>query len=94
MTDHLIPADTYRMLVEESLLGVYMIQDERMLYEMWLIGPDGVPIDVGTFSPTPGNEFVVVELEQPFEGFDVFAVTLEQTRVDAPSSDPVLTASI
>ncbi|MBA2304544.1 MAG: GGDEF domain-containing protein [Acidobacteria bacterium] len=32
MTDDLIPAETYRLLVEESLVGVYMIQDERLLY--------------------------------------------------------------
>jgi anti-sigma-K factor RskA len=64
-----------------------------MLYEMWLIGPDGEPIDVGTFSPEPGEAFVVVELERSFEGFDVFAVTLEQGRVDAPTGDPVLVTS-
>lgn len=32
MTEDLIPADTYRLLVEESLVGVYMIQEERLLY--------------------------------------------------------------
>lgn len=31
MTD-LIPPDTYRLLVEESLVGVYLIQDERLVY--------------------------------------------------------------
>jgi anti-sigma-K factor RskA len=67
---------------------------EGMLYEMWLIGPDGVPVDVGTFRPAPDDEFVIVELERPFEGFELFAVTLERTRVDAPSSDPVLSGSI
>jgi anti-sigma-K factor RskA len=64
-----------------------------MLYEMWLIGPDGVPVDVGTFRPEADGEFVVVELERPFEGFEVFAVTVEQTRVDAPTSDPVMAST-
>lgn len=32
MTDDLIPPDTYRLLVEESLVGVYLVQDERLLY--------------------------------------------------------------
>jgi diguanylate cyclase (GGDEF)-like protein/PAS domain S-box-containing protein len=32
MAEHLIPPETYRLLVEESLVGVYMIQDERLLY--------------------------------------------------------------
>jgi anti-sigma-K factor RskA len=66
---------------------------EGMLYEMWLIGPDGVPVDVGTFRPEAEGELVVVELELPFAGFDVFAVTVEQSRVDAPTSDPVLVSS-
>lgn len=32
MADDLIRPETYRLLVEESLVGVYMIQDERLLY--------------------------------------------------------------
>ena len=32
MADSLIAPDTYRLLVEESLLGVYMVQDERLVY--------------------------------------------------------------
>jgi diguanylate cyclase (GGDEF)-like protein/PAS domain S-box-containing protein len=32
MANDLIPHETYRLLVEESLVGVYMIQDERLLY--------------------------------------------------------------
>ena len=32
MADDLISHETYRLLVEESLVGVYLIQDERLLY--------------------------------------------------------------
>ncbi|MEO5894410.1 MAG: sensor domain-containing diguanylate cyclase [Vicinamibacterales bacterium] len=32
MTDDLIPLDTFRLLVEEALVGMYLIQDERMVY--------------------------------------------------------------
>jgi len=32
MTDELIPLDTFRLLVEEALVGMYLIQDERMVY--------------------------------------------------------------
>ena len=32
MSDDLIPPETYRLLVEESLVGVYLIQDERLIY--------------------------------------------------------------
>ena len=32
MIDDTIPAETFRLLVEESLVGVYMVQDERLIY--------------------------------------------------------------
>ncbi|HEY0875818.1 MAG TPA: diguanylate cyclase [Vicinamibacterales bacterium] len=32
MTEDLIPPETYRLLVEESLVGVYLIQDGRLMY--------------------------------------------------------------
>jgi diguanylate cyclase (GGDEF)-like protein/PAS domain S-box-containing protein len=32
MADELIPLDTFRLLVEEALVGMYLIQDERMVY--------------------------------------------------------------
>src|SRR5829696_176883 len=32
MTDELIPLDTFRLLVEEALVGMYLIQDYRMVY--------------------------------------------------------------
>jgi anti-sigma-K factor RskA len=55
------------------------------LYELWLIGPDGAPVDVGTFRP--GDDAVaVVSVEQDLTGFETFAVTVEAKRVDAPTS--------
>ena len=32
MVDDLIPLDTFRLLVEEAQVGMYLIQDERMVY--------------------------------------------------------------
>jgi diguanylate cyclase (GGDEF)-like protein/PAS domain S-box-containing protein len=32
MNDDLVSAETYRLLVEESLVGVYLVQDDRLLY--------------------------------------------------------------
>ncbi|CAN5838961.1 hypothetical protein BH18ACI5_BH18ACI5_23320 [soil metagenome] len=32
MNEDLIPLDTFRLLVEEALVGMYLIQDERMVY--------------------------------------------------------------
>ena len=32
MPQDAIPLETYRMLVERSLVGVYVIQDERLVY--------------------------------------------------------------
>jgi anti-sigma factor RsiW len=64
------------------------------LYELWLIGPDGAPVDVGTFRP--GDDAVaVVSIERDLIGFDTFAVTVEAKRVDAPTStDLVMVGAI
>jgi anti-sigma-K factor RskA len=62
------------------------------IYELWLIGDDEVPVAVGTIADPEG--VAVVTLEQPLEGAAVFAVTVESERVDAPTSDPVLVATL
>jgi len=63
------------------------------IYELWLIGSDNKPVAVGTFAPS--NESVaVVPLERGISGFAVFAVTSESHRVDAPTSQPVMTAKL
>jgi anti-sigma-K factor RskA len=63
------------------------------LYELWLIGPDGTPVDVGTFEP--GDTAVsVVPVEVDLAGFQTFAVTVESERVDAPTSDPVMVGTV
>jgi anti-sigma-K factor RskA len=64
------------------------------LYELWLIDAEGNPVAVGTHRPTASDEVAVVPLERDIEGFTIFAVTVEQARVDAPTSDPVLVAEI
>jgi anti-sigma-K factor RskA len=64
------------------------------LYELWLIGPDGAPVDVGTFHPAD-DAVAVVSLEQDLSGFETFAVTVESRRVDAPTStDLVMVGAI
>jgi anti-sigma-K factor RskA len=75
-------------------VGLVEPPGEGMLYEMWLIGPDGVPVAVGTFEPDDDEGLAVVQLERPLEGFTTFAVTRERSRVDAPTAEPVLAASI
>ena len=61
------------------------------LYELWLIGADG-PVAVGTLTDTEG--VALVELEQDLGAATTFAVTVEAERVDAPTSDPVLVATL
>jgi hypothetical protein len=36
----------------------------------------------------------VVQLDRPLTGYATFAITLEAHRVEAPSGNPVLTASL
>jgi anti-sigma-K factor RskA len=63
------------------------------LYELWLIGPDGAPVDVGTFRP--GDDAVtVVPVEEDLMGFETFAVTVESQRVAAPTSDIVMAGAL
>lgn len=62
------------------------------IYELWLIGPDGTPIDVGTLASTEG--VAIVELERELGPATVFAVTIEEERVSSPTSEPVLVASL
>lgn len=62
------------------------------IYELWLIGPDGTPVAVGTMTDTDG--MALVELDRPLGTATTFAVTVEAARVEAPTSEPVLVASI
>lgn len=63
------------------------------LYEMWLIPADGAPVPAGTFRPE-GDDLVVARLSGSLARATVFAVTLEQQPVDAPTSNPVLTVDL
>jgi anti-sigma-K factor RskA len=67
---------------------------EGLLYALWLIGPDDVPVPVGTFEPGADDRVAIVPLDRSLEGFTTFAVTREQGPVDAPTSDPVLATSL
>lgn len=62
------------------------------LYELWLIDAEGVPVDVGVIVET--DEVALVPLEGELADFTTFAMTVESARVEAPTSTPVLVASI
>ena len=62
------------------------------LYELWLIHADGTVQAVGIIDDTEG--WSLVTLENGLDGAVTFAVTAEEERVEAPTSDPVLTASL
>jgi anti-sigma factor RsiW len=66
--------------------------EPNQLYELWLIGAEG-PVAVGIFRPT-GEELAVVHVERDLTGYDVFAVTVEASRVEAPTGDPVMKAPL
>ncbi len=63
------------------------------IYELWLLDAEGTPVAVGTFTPSEA-EVAVVQLERDLAGYAVFAVTVEASRVDAPTSDPVMVAPL
>lgn len=62
------------------------------IYELWLIGPEGAPVAVGTLTDTDG--VAIATLERALGSATTFAVTVEAERVDAPTTDPVLVASL
>jgi anti-sigma-K factor RskA len=62
------------------------------IYELWLIGPDGDPVDVGTLAATEG--LALVQLERELGPATTFAVTIEAERVSSPTSEPVLVATL
>jgi anti-sigma-K factor RskA len=67
--------------------------DANRIYELWLIGADKVPVAVGAFGGSHGP-VAVVGLERGLAGFVTFAVTVEAQRVAAPTSQPVMVASL
>jgi len=62
------------------------------IYELWLLDAAGTPTAVGTLEDP--DDLVVVALEHDLAGAATFAVTVEPHRVEAPTSDPVLVASL
>lgn len=62
------------------------------IYELWLIGPEGDPVAVGTLEEAEG--LAVVPLERGLGTATTFAVTVERRRVEAPTGEPVLVATL
>jgi anti-sigma-K factor RskA len=62
------------------------------IYELWLLDAAGTPTAVGTLDDP--DDLVVVALEHDLGGAATFAVTVEEERVEAPTSEPVLVASL
>lgn len=84
-------------VLETSGQAMFMAEDlanlpADQLYELWLIGADGVPTAVGTVTDTDG--VIVVMLERALGDAATFAVTVEAERVDEPTTEPILVASL
>lgn len=65
---------------------------QNRIYELWLIDSAGTPVAVGTIDRA--ESVIVVPLERRAGDATAFAVTVEAERVDAPTSEPVLIASL
>lgn len=84
----LLETDGEALFVAEDLAAL----PPDLLYELWLIEPDGSPVAVGTIDEV--DDLTVVTLERALGRATAFAVTVEAGRVDAPTSDPVLVAPL
>lgn len=71
--------------------GLAELPEDR-LYELWLIAPESAPVAVATVEEV--DDLTIVTLERGIEDAATFAVTIEAERVDAPTTEPVLVASI
>lgn len=67
--------------------------EANRIYELWLIGADNAPVAVGTFDGSSAP-VAVIPLERGLGGFTTFAVTVESQRVSAPTSKPVMVATL
>lgn len=64
---------------------------DGQLYELWLLDDAGNPVIAGTHRPGSSQERVsIIELEQDPGGWATFAITVERSRVDVPTTEPVL----
>lgn len=84
-------------VIESGDQAMFMAEDlldlpPDQLYELWLIDGDNAPVAVGTLADTDG--LALVTLERALDAATTFAITVESERVDAPTSDPVLIASL
>jgi anti-sigma-K factor RskA len=85
------------LLLDDGGTAIFVAEDladlpSGSLYELWLIGSDGVPVAVGTVTDAAG--VALVTLERGIGEATTFAVTVETERVSAPTTDPVLVASL
>jgi hypothetical protein len=64
------------------------------LYELWLMDAEGNPVIAGTHRPESDDGLLIFELERDPAGWATFAITVERSRVDAPTSDPVVSGEL
>ena len=84
----LLETDEETVFLAEGLAAL----DDGRIYELWLIEADGAAVAVGVVDEADG--VVVAPLEAQIGDATTFAVTVEEGRVDAPTSDPVLVAAL
>ncbi|MEO8247636.1 MAG: anti-sigma factor [Chloroflexota bacterium] len=95
---HPVAGDAGRGLLLDTGSGAAFVAAEvdalpsDRIYEAWLIPSDGAPVAVGVFRPGDGP--MLVQLDEPLDGFATFALTVERERVDAPTGAPVLAFSL
>ncbi|CAN5620589.1 MAG: anti-sigma factor [Chloroflexi bacterium] len=87
-TGWVIESGEQAMFMAEDLLDLPADQ----LYELWLIDGDNAPVAVGTLTGAEG--LALVTLERDLGSATTFAITVESERVDAPTSEPVLVATL
>ena len=84
----LLETDDETVFLAEGLAAL----DDGRIYELWLIEPEGGALAVGVIDEV--DDLVIAPLETRIGGATAFAVTVEEERVDAPTTDPVLIGAL
>lgn len=96
---HAVSGDAGRGLVLETNDGAVFVASAlkalpaNRIYELWLLDEAGAPRPVGTLTSAPSDP-TLVPLDQDLSGFATFAVTVERSRVEAPTGAPVMSGSV
>lgn len=75
-----------------TFIGADLADAGDKIMELWLIDADGTPEAAGVMESV--DDLAIAQLDQSIAGYATFAVTLEDSFVEAPTGAPVMVGSL